>query len=158
MNWINGSAVEWRARTSSSSSGQILWDSINLMSRVRNWVVRVREFAVVFPFTFPCPGRAEEWNQQNFTNPNYPISDSADEWVSEFPFSIGSGRTDRCLQFRGRGRHGASWPPRARGPTGYGYNWSVYWNSAYRVMWLKSKIDHIFTLILLLQYRCHNIR
>ena len=50
------------------------------MNRVRNREVRVLEFAVVFPFTLPCPGRVEQWNQQIFTYPNPPISDSANEW------------------------------------------------------------------------------
>ena len=54
------------------------WPAIQyLMIILRNWVIRVCEFGVVFPFTLCCPGRVEEWNQQIFTNTNIPISDSA---------------------------------------------------------------------------------
>ena len=35
-------------------------DECSIITRVRNWVVGVREFAVVFSFTLPCPSRAEE--------------------------------------------------------------------------------------------------
>ena len=54
-------------------------NSVWFITRVRNWVVRVREFAVVIPLTLPCSGRVEEWNQLIFTNPNYPFSDSGDK-------------------------------------------------------------------------------
>ena len=35
-------------------------DACWVRSRVRNRGVRVREFAVVFPFTLPCPFRVEQ--------------------------------------------------------------------------------------------------
>ena len=48
----------------------------SVRTRVRSWVVRVREICCFFPLTLPCSGRAEEWNQQIFTDLNYLISDS----------------------------------------------------------------------------------
>ena len=49
------------------------------MNRVRNRVVKVREIATVFLFTLSCPGSAKEQDQQIFTDPNIPISDSGYE-------------------------------------------------------------------------------
>ena len=47
-----------------------------IIGRVRNQGAKVREFAIVFPFSLSCLGRAEEQNQPIFTDPNIPIFDS----------------------------------------------------------------------------------
>ena len=47
------------------------------LSRVRNWVVRVREILLISFFRSAWTGEGERKNNSKFTDPNYPISDSA---------------------------------------------------------------------------------
>ena len=48
-----------------------------LIARVRNWVVRVRENLLISFFRSAWTGEGEWKNNSQFTEPNYPISDSA---------------------------------------------------------------------------------
>ena len=51
------------------------------MSRVRNWVVRVREILLILFFRSAWTGEGERKNNSKFTDPNYPISDSDHEFT-----------------------------------------------------------------------------
>ena len=48
----------------------------NVIGRVRNWVVRVRENLLISLFRSAWTGEGERKNNSKFTDPNHPISDS----------------------------------------------------------------------------------